>query len=294
MARGNVVKKTGEDQFAIVKSLLSQERTVKNFEDVIGPKAPQFMASVLNVMSASDKLKQCAATSILGAAMVAATLDLPVDPNIGFAAIVPYRVKNEYRAQFQIQYKGMIQLAIRSGLYENMNVASVYADELKGYNPITGECEFVEDFSACTMRNEGKPENIVGYFAWFKLLSGFRKELYMTKQEILNHAMKYSSAFKYDINNGYTSSLWSTDFEAMAQKTVIKLLLKKYGVLSIQMQQAVTDDQKVFDAKGDSAYADNGEIIEDVASNPMADLVDGIINDDTAEAETVEKETEES
>lgn len=279
----NTVENKNTDQFALVKTMMSQERVVKNFEDVLGPKAPQFMASVLNVMSSSDMLKNCNATSILTAASVAATLDLPIDPNIGYAAIVPYKVRNgSYRAQLQIMYKGFIQLAIRSAQYESMNVTSVYADELKGFNPITGECEFVSDFSECTMRSEGKPENIVGYYAFFKLLSGFKKSLYMTKQQVLDHALHYSSAYKNDVNKGWTSSLWSTDFETMAQKTVLKLLLKKYGVLSVQMQQAVTEDQKVYDAEGDSGYADNGEIIEDVASNPMADLVDGIIDESEA------------
>ena len=270
----NNVTQKNTDQFALVKTLMSQDRVVKNFEDVLGPKAPQFMASVLNVMSSSDLLKSCNATSVLAAAMVAATLDMPVDPNIGYAAIVPYKTKSGYRAQLQIMYRGFIQMALRSEKYCSMNVASVYADELKGFNPITGECEFVSDFSECTMREEGKPENVVGYYAQFKLLSGFTKGLYMTKQQILDHALRYSNAYKNDVNKGWTSSLWSTDFEAMAQKTVLKLLLKKYGILSVQMQQAVIEDQKVFDAEGGSGYADNDEIIEDVASNPMADLVD--------------------
>ena len=150
-------------------------------------------------------------------------------------------------AQFQMMYKGFIQLAIRSGYYEKMNCSVVYKDELVSYNPITGEVEFVTDFSQCKNRAEGNTENIVGYYAWFKLLTGFRKELFMTVAEVDNHARKYSQAYRYDIDQGKKASKWTTDFEAMALKTVIKLLLSKWGILSVDMQRAIQDDQKVYD-----------------------------------------------
>lgn len=171
-------------------------------------------------------------------------------------------------AQFQMMYKGYIQLAIRSGEYEKMNCAEVYADELVSYNPITGECRFVDDFSACKFRNEGKTDKIIGYYAWFRLRSGFTKELYMSKAEINNHAQKYSQSYRYDINDGKQSSRWSTDFDAMAKKTVIKLLLSKWGILSVEMQKAIEDDQKVYEVDSTEQYSDNQPDVAE-AENPF-------------------------
>ena len=143
-----------------LKDMMNQDRIKEKFKEVLGKKAPQFMASVTNAVSGSAQLKKCPASSIIGAAFVAATFDLPIDPNLGFSAIVPYNesVYNREtrtwekvpRAQFQMMYKGFIQLAIRSGEYERMNYAVIYEDELLGYNPITGEIKFVTDFSSCT------------------------------------------------------------------------------------------------------------------------------------------------
>lgn len=250
-----------------IKSMLSTDNVQKRFAEVLGKKAPQFMASITNTVAASKQLKQCPATSIIGAAFVAATYDLPIDSNLGFAAIVPYN-ENVYdprtkqwkkvpKAQFQMMYKGFIQLAIRSGYYEKMNYAVVYEDELESYNPITGEVKFVEDRSKCTQRDDGDESHVAGYYAWFRLKTGFSQELYMSKKAVDNHARKYSQAYRYDLDKGKKSSKWTTDFEAMALKTVIKLLLSKWGILSVDMQRAIQDDQKVYDEDGDGTYGDN-------------------------------------
>ena len=235
-----------------VKQLLSQDKIKEKFGEVLGQKAPQFMASITNTVSGSTQLKKCPANSIIGAAFVAATYDLPIDSNLGFAAIVPYNEsvwnpkKKDWekipKAQFQMMYKGFIQLAIRSGYYERMNYAVVYKDELESYNPITGEIKFVEDFSNCKQRDAGDEANVAGYYAWFRLKTGYSQELYMSKKAVDNHARKYSQAYRYDLNKGKKSSKWTTDFEAMALKTVIKLLLSKWGILSVDMQRAIQDD----------------------------------------------------
>lgn len=256
-----------------VKNMISQDAVKKKFTEVLGQKAPQFLASIVNVVAGSTQLKQCDPNTIMSAAFVAATYDLPIDSNLGFAAIVPYnnskynpqtkQWEKHMEAQFQIMYKGFVQLAIRSGSYKRMNYAVVYKDELEYYNPITGEIRFVDDFSQCTMRDSGDPEGIAGYYARFELIQGYTQELYMTKQAVDNHARKYSMAYRYDIEKGKKSSKWTTDFEAMALKTVIKLLLSKWGALSIEMQRAIQDDQKVYDEEGEGTYGDNQpDIIE--------------------------------
>lgn len=157
-----------------VKQLLSQDKIKEKFGEVLGQKAPQFMASITNTVSGSAQLKKCPANSIIGAAFVAATYDLPIDSNLGFAAIVPYNEsvwnprKKDWekvpKAQFQMMYKGFIQLAIRSGYYERMNYAVVYKDELESYNPITGEIKFVEDFSNCKQRDAGDESKFSGTY----------------------------------------------------------------------------------------------------------------------------------
>lgn len=258
---------------AQVKNLLAEESVKARFQEVLGKKAPQFMASIVNVVSASDQLKKCQPNSIMAAAFVAASFDLPIDSNLGFAALVPYKrkIKNKETgqwvevdlAQFQMMYKGFVQLAIRTGEYEKMNCSVVYEDELKSYNPITGECEFVTDFKDCKQRNNGETDKIAGYYAWFRLRSGFTKELFMNKDEVINHAKTYSQSYRYDLKDNKQSSRWTTDFDAMAKKTVIKLLLSKWGILSVEMQKALTDDQKTFDENGNEDYGDNmPDIIE--------------------------------
>lgn len=260
-------QKTGMIVAQQVKNTLSQENVKKRFTEVLGQKAPQFMASITNVVSGSKQLMECSPTSILSAAFVAATYDLPIDPNLGFAYIVPYnnrkwnpetrQYEKNMEAQFQIGYRGFTQLAIRSGYYEKMNYAVIYKDELVSYNPVTGEIEIVKDFSKCTQRAEGKSENIAGYYAWFRLRTGFKQELYMSRAEMENHARKYSQSYRNDIKDGKRSSKWSTDFDSMALKTVIKRLLSKWGILSIDMQRAIQDDQKTYGEDGDGNYGDN-------------------------------------
>lgn len=260
-------QQTGVNVAVQVKQLISSDAVKKKFTEVLGQKAPQFLASITNVVAGSVKLKQCSANSIMSAAFVAATYNLPIDSNLGFAAIVPYcnskwnpetRQYDKYmEAQFQIMYKGFIQLAIRSGYYKRMNYAVVYEDELKSYNPITGEIEFVDDFSKCTLRAQGVEETVAGYYAKFELTTGYVQELFMSRQAVDNHARKYSQAYRYDLKEDKKSSKWTTDFEAMALKTVIKLLLSKWGILSVDMQRAIQDDQKTYDEDGNGSYGDN-------------------------------------
>lgn len=261
------LQQTGTSVAVQVKQMISQDNVKKKFAEVLGQKAPQFLASITTVIQGSAQLKKCDANSIMSAAFVAATYDLPIDSNLGFSAIVPYNEsvynpqtrqwEKHPRAQFQMMYKGFIQLAIRSGYYEKMNYAVVYEDELVSYNPITGEISFVTDFSKCTQRNNGESDKIAGYYAWFRLKTGFRQELYMSTAEVDNHAKKYSQSYRYDIDKKKSLSKWTTDFEAMALKTVIKLLLSKWGILSVDMQRAIQDDQKVYDEDGNGRYGDN-------------------------------------
>lgn len=232
---------------AVIKHYLSEQDVKNRFNDILGQKSPQFMASVVNAVANNNGLRNCDQQSVLGAAFIAASLDLPIDPNLGRAYIIPYAG----RAQFQIGYKGFVELAIRTGKYKDMNSVEVYEDEILEYNPILGKLRFVDDFSKCTQREAGQDDKIVGYYAYYELLTGFSKGLYMTKQQVINHAEKYSQTFK---NKG---GVWSTHFNEMAKKTVLKRLLSKWAVLSVEMQNAIAEDQKVYSTMGEGEYADN-------------------------------------
>ena len=241
------------DALSEVKRLMKTKDVKSRFNMALGEKAPQFMISIINAVASNNRLKYCNPNSIMAAAMVAASIDLPVDSNLGFSALVPYN----NICQFQMMYKGYIQLAIRTGAYEKMNCAEVYGDELEMYNPITGECIFTKDFSSCKDRKSNDLNKVVGYYAWFRLKSGFVKELYMSKAEITEHAKKYSSAYRKDLYEKTKTSQWSINFDTMAKKTVLKLLLSRWGVLSVNMQRAIEADQKTFDANGNGSYGDN-------------------------------------
>ena len=263
-----------------VQKYFVQDNVKEKFAEVLNDKAPQFMTSVVNAIRGNASLQKCEPQSIISSALVAATYDLPIDSNLGFSAIVPYKEK----AQFQMMYKGFVQLAIRSGAYKNMHVSEVYEDEVESYNPITGELEFVKTAVKDGFRSKGNTDKIFGYYAMFKLLTGFQKELYMTVEEVTNHAKKYSASYKQDLNKGWKSSKWTTDFDAMAKKTVLKLLLSKWGILSIDMQRAIADDQRVYDDSGNGNYSDNPDSKPtELPFNPWGNVVDAEVVEDGAE-----------
>lgn len=226
------------------KGLFNQSNVKAKFEELLGKKAQGFMTSVLQIVSSNAMLSKADPHSIFHAAATAATLDLPINQNLGFAYIIPYNSREGCKAQFQLGYKGFIQLAQRSGQFARISATPIFEGQVISENPLTGY-EF--DFRI-------KPSgDAVGYAAYFKLLNGFEATLYMSVDEVKQHGQKYSKTFK----NG----TWQTDFNAMATKTVIKLLLSRFAPLSIEMQKAIITDQAVIndvEAK-DITYIDQGE-----------------------------------
>jgi len=234
------------------KSLFSQESVKKKFTELLGQKAQGFITSVLQIVTSNELLKKADPHSVYHSAAVAATLDLPINQNLGFAYIIAYNQKQsdgsfKSVAQFQMGYKGFIQLAQRSGQFKTISACPIYEGQLISQNPLTG---FEFDFTKKTS------DVVIGYAAYFQLLNGFEKTLYMTVDELKKHGTKFSQTFK----KGF--GLWKDDFDSMAQKTVIKLLLSKFAPLSIEMQKAVTVDQSVIndESGNDVTYADHEEI----------------------------------
>jgi len=234
------------------KSLFDKDSVKAKFTELLGKKAQGFITSVLQIVASNKLLAQADANSVYHAAAVAATLDLPLNNSLGFAYIVPYNQKQSdgsfiQVAQFQLGYKGFIQLAQRSGQFKTLSCAPIFEGQLIECNPLTG---FIFDFT------QKKSEIIVGYAAYFQLINGFEKTLYMTVDELKKHGTRFSQTYK----KGF--GLWKDDFESMAQKTVIKLLLSKFAPLSIEMQKAVTIDQSVVNNEdgSDVTYLDHEEI----------------------------------
>ncbi|HBG0090340.1 TPA: recombinase RecT [Clostridioides difficile] len=268
-----------------VKNLLSTEAYKKRFKEVLKDKANTFMASVVNV-SNLPSLKDAEPNSILKSAMVAATLDLPIDPNLGFSYLVPFVNKGVKEAQFQIGYKGFIQLAMRTGQYKTINAIEIYENEIKSVNRLTGEIEFNEN------KDEIDKEIVVGYIAYFKLLNGFEKTLYMSKDDMEKYAKRYSQTYKSNKDYVVKSSLWTTDFDSMAVKTVLKRLLSKYGILSIEMQKALETDQAVIKDDNSVEYVDR-QVEEEIEENANKKTIDMTIEEKEKAIEIKESKPEE-
>ena len=223
--------------------VLYSEAVQNRFTEILDKGAASFVSALLSIYNGNPQLQKCSTRSILGAAGLAATVKLPLNPSFGFAYIVPYGAE----AQFQIGWKGLVQLAHRTGQYVAMTTKTVFEGEIKEFDFLT----------ELPIRGEKISDKIVGYLAYFKLANGFEKCLYMTVEEIRTHAQNFSKSYSYDLKSGKKSSVWSSNFDAMAKKTVLKLLLGKWGIVSVEMQQVMQADQSVVD-KNTFTYADNG------------------------------------
>ncbi len=210
--------------------------------------ARAFIADISAVVANNPALKECEPSTIITAGLVAASLKLPLAGNLGLAYLVPYKDKKTgvMKAQFQVGWKGLVQLSQRSSQFERLGSRVVHKGEYKGQD------EFGDDLF--NFSHDYDNEEVIGYYAYFKLTNGFVKTLYMTKEQCEKHAFKYSSSYKYDKNK---TTLWSTEFDFMCQKTVLKLLLNRYAPLSIDMQTAIKADQAVINEDGSYDYVDN-------------------------------------
>jgi recombination protein RecT len=217
-----------------LEALLQSPSVKKRFAGILKKKSAGFISSIVSAVKGNNSLALCEPGTVVSAAFIAASLDLPINPNLGFAYIIPY----SNRAQFQMGWKGFVQLALRTGEYKTINASCVYEGELKNFNWITGDIEFDHDAR--------ESDKVIGYVAYFKLLIGFEKYYYMSKADVERHGKKYSKSY------ASKAGQWYLNFDAMALKTVLKLLLSKYGILSIQMQDAIKGDQII-----EGEYDDN-------------------------------------
>lgn len=260
---------------ALLDAIFKQDSVQARFQRMLGKKAPGFISSVLTVVSQNKLLQNVDMRTVLSAASIAASLDLPILPSLGRAWIVPYKGV----AQFQIGYLGYVELAQRSGLYKSINVNTVYEGEVVKWNKFTEELTYGEQ--------EG--DAAIGYCASFELLNGFRKVVYWTKDAVIKHAKRFSKSYNS------SSSPWQSDFDAMAMKTVLAYTLRHWGPMSIEMQKAMAEDADAHEKPLDLSKDNSVETIEteDASETRVIDTESGeILQGDEFTAEDIEAAVE--
>lgn len=260
---------------ALLDAMFKQDSVQARFQRMLGKKAPGFISSVLTVVSQNKLLQNVDMRTVLSAASIAASLDLPILPSLGRAWIVPYKGV----AQFQIGYLGYVELAQRSGLYKSINVNTVYEGEVVKWNKFTEELTYGEQ--------EG--DAAISYCASFELLNGFRKVVYWTKDAVIKHAKRFSKSYNS------SSSPWQSDFDAMAMKTVLVYTLRHWGPLSIEMQTAMDKDKDLGEKPLDLSKDSSVETIEteDTSETRVVDTESGeILQGDEFTAEDIEAAVE--
>ncbi len=257
MANEVTVRKSGG-----IASFLANPDVKANIVSVIGEKqAPTFISSVVSAVQTNPNLAKCSNKSILSAALLGESLHLTPSPQLGQYYMVPYGEE----AQFQMGAKGYKQLAIRSGQYQKIVTSNIKEGELKSYNPITEEFVF-EPILDEEQRNKLPT---VGYYAMFRLNNGFTKELYWSKEKMENHARQYSKGYANDLKKKTSYTFWSKDFDGMAEKTMIRQLISKWGIMSIEMQKAFEGDMSVIGDDGQVHYVDNEHDVKEDAINDI-------------------------
>jgi len=291
--KNSLVKQNQKQTFSAFLATDAMKRKIN--EMVGGEKGQQFVTAIISAVGTNPALSECEHTSIVSAALLGQSLNLTPSPQLGQYYMVPFNVKSgqkdQYgkdiyikKAQFQLGYKGYIQLAIRSGYYKKMNVISIKEGELIKYDPLAEEIEvkLIED-------DEVREETpTIGYYAMFEYQNGFRKTIYWSKKKMISHADKYSQAFNKDsyqkLQEGKIpqadlwkySSFWYKDFDGMAWKTMLRQLISKWGIMSVEMQEAYTKDMATINENGTYDYVETTEtsIIENTVTTDETEPVE--------------------
>lgn len=249
-----------------LKATLNAPSVKAKFEEMLGKRAPQFMTSITSVVGNNALLQKADVNSIVMGAATAASMDLPLNPNLGYAALVPFNSKDGCFAQLQIMTKGYVELFIRSGQCKSLICEVVRKGELVKKNKFTGEYVFDE--------SKRESDEIIGVMSAFELVNGYKKVEYMTVQEVKDHAQKFSQAYRRN------AAIWKDNWEEMMKKSCLKRLLVRWAPKSIEMQQMVMFDQAVV--KGDisdmnsaqAVYADNGQEVNAEQTEHVEDAVE--------------------
>lgn len=262
-AIGKAIEKNEEGKNAatavtIMNNIVNAESTKKLLQNTLKENAGSFSASIIDLYNSDKTLQECDPRQVMGEALKAASLKLPINKQLGFAYVIPYR---DYKSgmqipQFQLGYKGMIQLCMRTGSYRYINAGEVYEGELVKIDKLTGEVD---------LSGEAVSDKIVGYFAYMETVNGFKKAFYWSKEKTIAHANKYSKSYK----NG--NAIWRDNFDEMAIKTVLRNLLSHYGIMSVELIQAFTDESAEYTAGADSKLTEGNNGYNDSQNEAVMD-----------------------
>ena len=265
MQKNGIAKRENTATFSMK---MSSDKFQNKIHEVLQDKnrAIKFTAALTSAVANQPALQECEATTILASALLGESLELSPSPQLGQYYIVPYKDRKNGRTvgTFQLGYKGYVQLALRSGNYKKLNFIEVKQGELVSCNPLTEEIKInlIED----EVDRELRPT--VGYYVSFEYLNGFSKAMYWTKDKMISHAKKYSKAYASDTKNGTSYSFWTSNFDEMAKKTMLRQIISKWGIMSTEMNEAFTSDNAVIGEGQIPEYIDNQEQrIEKVVEN---------------------------
>ena len=265
-------------------SFISRDEIKRRIAKTLGSdRGQRFITAIVSAVNNNPQLAECNNDSIYSGALLGESLNLSPSPQLGHYYLVPFNDKNKGKvAQFQLGYKGYLQLAIRSGYYKKINVLDIKEGELVKYDPLNEEIEvnLIEDEEA---REKAKT---IGYYAMFEYTNGFKKTLYWSKSKMQEHAKKYSQGYRADLSKGTSYTFWSKDFDGMAFKTMLRQLISKWGIMSIEMQNAVEKDMGVINEDGSVDYVDNQNYVE---QEPIINQEDKIVD---AEVKASEEQVE--
>lgn len=260
--KNSLVSRQGKLDFSVY---LTQDAAKQQINKLLGGKVgPRFISALVSAVQANPALQECTNPSLLNAALLGESLNLSPSPQLGQYYMVPYDNSNKGKeAQFQLGYKGYIQLAIRSGQYKKLNVLSIKEGELIRFDPLNEEIE------VNLIQNEEQREAAptIGYYAMFEYTNGFRKAMYWSKAKMEAHAKKYSPGYKKDLVKGTSWTFWAKDFDAMAYKTMLRQLISKWGIMSIELQTAIDSDMAVIREDGSRDYVETvqPDVVEEAA-----------------------------
>ena len=258
---------------------LTKAAVKQQINNIVGGNSQRFTSAIISAVTVNQELQKCSNRSILSGALLGESLKLSPSPQLGQYYLVPFNDRQKGKvAQFQLGYKGYIQLAVRSGYYKKLNVVAIKEGELIKFNPLT------EEIDVRLIEDEDIRENTptIGYYAMFEYTNGFRKAIYWSKARMENHAKKYSAGYSRDLQRGTQYTFWSKDFDAMAYNTMLRQLISKWGIMSIDMQNAVESDMAVINEDGSKDYVDNAENIidepDDSRTNTQQDVASALFS----------------
>lgn len=266
---------------------LTADAVKEQINKVVGSKnGTRFISSIVSAVNNNTMLQECTNSSILSGALLGESLNLSPSPQLGQYYLVPFKDKNKgiTLAQFVLGYKGYLQLAIRSGQYKKINVLAIKEGELVRYDPLNEEIEvnLIED------EEEREKAPTIGYYAMFEYTNGFKKAMYWSKAKMEAHAIKYSAGYAADKRKGNQYTFWSKDFDGMAYKTMLRQLISKWGIMSIDLVTAIDSDMAVLNSDGSKSYVETEEDVNNYAENNSDKVVDSEVTEKKEDAEKKE------